>query len=357
MEKFDSISHFLQSGDFEYRVYDMGRKVWEIPNALFTQIENQEQQYPYPFQQKAWLALLFWPKDKQQEAVIWFLQFPVDELGFLKQASRDAFLINLLEQTGKNMQAKQTGEKAEDGLSESPFAFKPREDRLAMFHAIATTILDQEPSQHYQYAHDYLLSREEGGPGLEQWQFLGLQGLADVIARLKADNNETLLANVVASMPEVPLNSYAQALENVEFGETLFGALTARIKVELARDEINTALVAALIRAISPYTSSSYSGNEKITLLLDILHTPSADEIEILAAISGRSWRDLENESLRQAFVEKLTQQEQMAFSAIVSDLIMVPGMRELILGEMRSEDRSPELAKKFGAFMQGMEG
>ena len=350
MEKFDSISHFLQSGDFEYRVYDMGRKVWEIPNVLFTQIENQEQQYPYPFQQKAWLALLFWPKDKQQEAVIWFLQFPVDELGFLKQASRDAFIIDLLEQTGKNIQAKQAGDKAEDGLGESPFAFKPREDRLAMFHAIATTILDQEPSQHYQYAHDYLLAREEGGPGLEQWQFLGLQGLADVIARLHIDNNESLLAGVVAEMPEVPLSSYAQALENVVFGEVLFHALTARIKAEIVKSELNIALVAVLIRAIS-----SYSDNEKITVLLDIIQTPSADKIEIIAAISGRSWRDLENESLRQAFVEKLAQQEQMAFSAIIADLIMIPGMRELILGEMRSENRSPELAKKFGAFMQGM--
>ena len=350
MEKFDSISHFLQSGDFEYRVYDMGRKVWEIPNVLFTQIENQEQQYPYPFQQKAWLALLFWPKDKQQEAVIWFLQFPIDELGFLKQASRDAFIIDLLEQTGKNIQAKQAGDKAEDGLGESPFAFKPREDRLAMFHAIATTILDQEPSQHYQYAHDYLLAREEGGPGLEQWQFLGLQGLADVIARLHIDNNESLLAGVVAEMPEVPLSSYAQALENVVFGEVLFNALTARIKAEIVKSELNIALVAVLIRAIS-----SYSDNEKITVLLDIIQTPSADKIEIIAAISGRSWRDLENESLRQAFVEKLAQQEQMAFSAIIADLIMIPRMRELILGEMRSENRSPELAKKFGAFMQGM--
>jgi len=351
MEKFDSISHFLQSGDFEYRVYDMGRKVWEIPAALFTQIENQQQQYPYPFQQKAWLALLFWPKDKQQEAVIWFLQFPVDELGFLKQSSRDAFLIDLLEQTGKNIHAKQKGDKAEDGLSESPFAFKPREDRLAMFHALATTILDQQPSHHYQYAHDYLLSREQGGLGLEQWQFLGLQGLADVTTRLHLDNNEAFLTNAVAEMPEVPLSSYAQALENVEFGEALFHALTTRIKTELAKDEINIALVAALIRAISSYPSDE----DKITVLLNILQTPSANEIEIIAAISGRSWRDLEDDNVRQSFVERLAQQEQMAFSAIIADLIIIPRMRDLILGEMRSENRSPELVKKFGVFMQGV--
>lgn len=352
MEKFDSISHFLESGDFDYRVYDMGRKVWEIAPALFAQIENQEESYPYPFQQKAWLALLFWPNGKQQEAVIWFLQFPVDELGFLKQASRDAFLIDLLEQAGKNIQAKQTGEKVEDGLSESPFAFKPREDRLAMFHAIATKVLDQEPSQHYQYAHDYLLSRGQGGPGLEQWQFLGLQGLADVIARLQDDDNESLLVSAVANMPVIPLSSYAQALENVEFGEALFKEIVARIKAELDKDANDVAIIiSALIRAIS----SCSNGQERIKVLQEIMQSPFSDEIEIIAAISGRSWRDLEDQSLRQIFIEKLTQQDQMAFTAILADLIMIPGMRDLMLGEMRSENRSAELAKKFGVFMQGV--
>lgn len=351
MEKFDSISHFLQSGEFEYRIYDMGRKVWEIPSALFTQIENQQQQYPYPFQRRAWLALLFWPRDKQQQAVIWFLQFPVDELGFLKQTSRDAFLIDLLEQTGKNIQAKQTGEKIEDGLHKSSFAFKPREDRLAMLHAIATTILDQPPSSHYQYAHDYLCTKAAGGPGLEQWQFLGLQGLSDVIARLHIDNNESLLANAIAKMPEMPLSSYAEALENVDFGEALVKALFTRINAELAKDEVNIALLAILIRAISACPSSK----EKISILRHILHTPHAVEIEIIAAISGRSWRDLENDNLRQAFIEKLAEQEQVAFTAIIADLIMLPGMRELVLNVVRNENRSPQLAKKFGAFMQGV--
>ncbi len=351
MEKFDSISHFLQSGEFEYRVYDMGRKVWEIPNALFSEIENQKSQYPYPFQKKAWLALLFWPKDKQQDAVIWFLQFPVDELGFLKQASRDAFLIDLLEQAGKNIQAKQTGIEAQDGLAESPFAFKPREDRLAMFHAIATTTLEQQPSQHYQYAHDYLLTKETGGPGFEKWQFLGLQGIADVVARLHEDDNEGLLARALSDMPEAPLCSYAQTLENVKIHETLFKALLERIENEASEEKPNIALVAALVRALSTYPSNE----DKIFAIKAIMQKPIANEIEIIAAISARSWRDLENDSLRRIFVEKLAEQEQIGFSAIIADLIMIPRMRDLILGEMRSESRSPELAKKFDAFMHGV--
>lgn len=351
MEKFDSISHFLESGEFDYRIFDMGRKVWEIKSSLFKQIENQVVAYPYPFQKKAWMALLFWPKNKQEDAVIWFLQFPIDELGFLKQESRDGFLIDLLEQTGKNIQAKQQGEKIEDGLGESPFAFKPREDRLAMFHAIATHILNQAPSQHYQYAHDYLLSKEEGGPGFEQWQFLGLQGLADVIARLDVDNNEALLEQAVAEMPEPPLSSYAQSLENIEFGKGLFDALVSRINAESSKDEINVVLIAALIRAISSYPKSK----EKTVLLKGVLQSSLSAEIEIIAAISGRAWCELEDEEMCFLFVDKLAQQEQMAFSAILADLLMIPNMRELILGVMRSEQRSPELAKKFGLFMQGV--
>lgn len=349
MEKFDSISHFLESGDFEYRIYDMGRKVWEISSTSFNQIENQDEQYPYPFQQKAWLALLFWPKDKQKEAVIWFLQFPIDELGFLQQASRDAFLIDLLEQAGKNIQAKQQGEKIEDGLGESPFAFKPREDRLAMFHAIATKILSQTPSQHYQYAHDYLLPKIKGGPGFEQWQFLGLQGLADVIVRLDEDENEALLINAIKAMPEMPLSSYSQSLENIKITPELFDALLDRIDVETSKDVINVALVAALIRAVSSYSNQK----QRIKLLQTVMSSSLAEEIEIIAAITGRSWNDLKNDNLREVFIEALAQHEQMAFSAIIADLIQIPGMRELILNELRSENRTPELAKKFGAFMQ----
>ena len=54
-------------------------------------------------------------------------------------------------------------------------------------------------------------------------------------------------------------------------------------------------------------------------------------------------------------FLQALASHQQMAFNAIISDLIQIPGMRELILSAMRSEDGSPELAQKFGAFMQGV--
>ena len=351
MEQITTITQFLDSGDFDYRIFDMGRKVWEIPSELFGRIENQTEQYPYPFQQNAFLALLFWPKEKQQEAVIWFLQFPIDELGYLKQSSRDVFLIDLLEQTGKNIQAKQGGDKLEDGLRESPFSFKPKEDRLAMFHAIATKVLGQDPSQHYQYAHEYLVPKIDGGPGYEQWQFLGLQGIADVIARLSAEKNEFLLMQAIPEMPELPLSSYAQSLENIVFGEGLFNAFVMRIKAEVVADNTNVLLVATLIRAISSYPK----GAPRIKLIESVLQKSLADEVEIFAAISGRCWKDLQDKNLRKLFLEKLAQQDQIVFSAIMADLIMIPNMRKLVLEIVRGEDSTPELNRKFEVLTKDM--
>ena len=352
-QKFDSISHFLQTEAFQYRVFEMGRKVCEISNARFQQIESQQELYPYPFQQKASFALLFWPDKKENEAVIWFLQFPIDELGYLKQSSRDAFLIDILEQTGKNIQAKQTGEAPQDQLAESPFAFKPREDRLAMFHALATVILGQQPSKHYQYAHDYLLDKSDGGPGFEQWHFLGLQGIADVVARLHSDDNEALLSKAINTMPDTPLQSYAHALENIQFGEGLLSALLLRIGQELQKSPVNTGLVAGLIRAMSSFPPTQ----KKTDMLVKVLDSHMALEIEVLASVSGRCWNDLKDETLLRLFVEKLALQDSVAFNAILADLIMMPGLREPILMVMRNEQRSAKLAKKFGGFMQTISG
>ena len=85
MPKFDSITHFIQTSGFNYRVYEMGRKILPLSKQQFQQIEDQQAVYPFPFKQRAWLALLVWQPTRESEAVVWFLQFPVDELGYLKQ--------------------------------------------------------------------------------------------------------------------------------------------------------------------------------------------------------------------------------------------------------------------------------
>ncbi len=346
-ERFDSITHFLQTGGFNYRVFDMGRKINRIPDDEFENIENQKQLYPAPFQKKAWLALLFWGNGKQNEAVIWFLQFPIDELGFLKQEARDAFLIDLLEQTGKNIQAKKQGKRVLDELNESPFSFKPNPDRLAMFHALATKELGQKPSQYYQHTRNYL----SGDAGYEQWQFLGLQGIADVVARLDEDDNEALLAKAFNLMPDIPMLSFCNSLENSTPQEILTQALAKKLKLELEPKlglSINNQLVATLVRALSGAEPMSV----RQVLLQLVLASPVGKDIEVIAAISGRAWTDLYSQPVLITFVANLTEQTEMAFNAILSDLMMIPGMREKVLGVMRDPNQPKQLMDKFDQFL-----
>lgn len=350
MEKFDSITHFLESGEFEYRVFDMGRKVTPISSDDFDEIENQEVLYPYPLQQKAWLALLFWSNDnsskEKQEPVIWFLQFPIDEMGYLKQDARDGFLIGLLEQAGKNIQSKLSGGLVSDELNESPYAFKPLEDRLALFHAFATRALGQSPSRYYDATREYL----SGSLGFGQWQFLGLQGIADVVVRLDQDDNEKILAKAISSMPDTPLEVFCRALENMTLGESLSEALEQKI-MSLIKSEaiIEPLFLSMLMRA----SSGMGSKNQRERVLLAVLKSNAGKDVEILVAISGRAWNDLFSEKILSLFLLNLSNQDQKAFDAILKDLMMLPKLRSRIVRKLDNLHDLPKLAHRANEFLK----
>ncbi len=342
----NSITQFLLSGEFQYRVYDLGRKLTLLPNSLFQRIEAQKELYPYPFQQKAWLGLLFWSEADNTEATIWFLQFPIDELGYLKQASRDTFLQELLMHVGTNLQAQQSGSKMQDSLKESAFAFKPRQDRLAIFHAFATLELKQQASKYYQPVRIYL----QGKTGYDQWKSLGLQGIADIIARLHLDNNEHLLITALPHLPMTPLISFAENLEHNSIGVELSFTLHQCLQQALEEENSNSQLIAALIRAIS----SSPDKNVRQQIILQLLQTNSAKEIEVIAAIASRAWQDITTQKLLPFFMQALSYQHQDAFNIILIDLMGIPKMREPILKSLRDPERSALLSKRIGGFLGG---
>lgn len=346
-QQLESISDFLVMSGFQYRIFDMGRKIQRISNQTFAGIEAQQTQYPYPFQQKAWLAFLFWDEKKKQEPVIWFLSFPIDEMGLLKLESRDAFVRDLLENIGENMQAHLQGGAGQDSLKESPFSFKPREDRLAIFHALATVELNQAPSQHYEHTQQYL----RGEVGFDQWQFLGLQGVADVIARLKQDNNAESLAEALPELPDAPLDIFMQCLEHRRFSGRLSAAVSKRLEQEMEREEVQAPLLASLIRALS----SSDAQVERVRLLSELLRTELADNIDVLAAISGRCWADFNDEAFLHQFLEAASSQEQNIFNIILVDLMTLPEMRSKVLMGLRNPERSTALSKRIGGFMGGV--
>ena len=346
-KELETITDFLVLSGFQYRIFDLGRKIQKISNQTFAAIELQQTPYPYPFQQKAWIAILFWDKQKQQEPVIWFLSFPIDELGLLKLESRDAFVRDLMTNIGENMQAHLEGGIAKDSLKESPFSFKPREDRLAMFHALATVELNENPSSYYQATQEYL----SGRLGFEQWQFLGLQGISDVIARLDRDDNAAVLASAVSEMPDVPLDRFMQCLENVPYSGKLSAAVAKRVTKEMSLEGIQPALLASLLRALS----SSEAKAERHRLYTEVLSSDCKKEIEVITAISGRAWQDLKEDSLMLLFLESAALQEQEVFNILLVDLMTIPDMRPKVLAGLRNPERSTDLSKRIGSFMGGV--
>ena len=346
-QQLETISDFLVLSGFQYRIFDLGRKIQKISNQTFAAIELQQTQYPYPFQQKAWIAILFWDKQKKQEPVIWFLSFPIDELGFLKLESRDGFVRDLVSNIGENMQAHLDGGIAQDSLKESPFSFKPREDRLAMFHALATVELKEKPSQYYQPTQEYL----SGKLGFEQWQFLGLQGISDVVARLDEEDNAATIASALPNLPDVPLDRFMQCLENVRYSGKLSVALAKRIANEMSVEPKQAPLMASLLRALS----GSEAKSERLRVVNEVLATDWRQEIEVLAAISGRAWTDLKDDATMQQFLEAAALQEQDVFNILLVDLMTIPDMRAKVLVGLRSPERSPALSKRIGSFMGGV--
>lgn len=362
-----SISDFLQASGFSYHVYDLGRRVQAIPPTLFAEIEQQTLAYPYPLKQAAWLGIIFYQTPEQseqseqssqnttyttQQPVIWFLKFPLDEMGLLSLQARDGFLQQLLKHLGENIKALNDGEQLTDALQESPFAFKPKQERLAMFHALMTQRLALSPSQYYSHVQDYL----KGKLGFEQWAFLGLQGMADLVARLATkdessqQSNQQLLSQAITQLPDTPLILFAQLLENVVIDETLSKALQQRLSQAMA-EQAPLGLIVALLQGLS----NSDTPELRYAVWRQLLNSDYGKQLDVLVVLSGRAWHDLRHDDLLTLYLEQAAQGEQAHFNALLLDLMALPDMRPAILALMEQGQCSLPLTVRFRHFKQGL--
>ena len=344
MNNFETITAFLKQTGTQFRIFDLGRRVTQITPQLFLQIEEGEQPYPYPLQQHAWLAILCWNDNTPENHFVWFLKFPLDEYTQLSKIARDDFLFHILESVGQHALNDQASDVDNSVAQESSYGFTPKQETMAIFHAKASTTLGLAPSQYYQHARDYLA----GGPGYEQWAFVGLQGIADICARLENDNNAELLKSAIPHLPDTPFEMLCHCLENEALPENLFKAISSRTQQALSSNEKQPRLIASTIRALSMYPDAP----QRQQLLFEILSSEYATSIEVLAAIAGRNWQDLHNPELCHQFMEALAanEQGQEAFNAISADLLFIPGMREILMEEFRSPQRSTVLSSAIGA-------
>ncbi|MFT5307588.1 MAG: hypothetical protein ACI9NA_001412 [Gammaproteobacteria bacterium] len=327
-----TISQLVQRSGAQMRVFDLGRRIGEISTTDFEAIELLAKPYPAPYLKHAWLGIFSWNPDKPGQHNIWFLKLPLDEQNVLLPGPRDTFLEHWL----RVVQAptKQHGD--------APCSYKPDGNRMAYFHALALRTLEQPATQYYATARAYL----SGDNGWQNWQQLGLQGLAEVVARIDEDNNDVLLCQAMPKMAAVPRNVLLGFLENATPGLNLTLAISDSL-AQVVADNASAADLAAFARGLS----GSSSVPQRQQLLGAILAHPEARSIEVLSAIGSRCWLDLSDERL-QIYLEHLAAVGQDSFITLIADLMTLPSMRERILAAFRNPERSDTLSAAIGKLM-----
>jgi hypothetical protein len=308
--------------------------------------------YPQPLQQQAWFALVLQGEENPgaSDPLIWFLRFPLDEQGKLLQAARDDFMLQLIEHLSPAQSIEQNRE-IENTLEQSPYAFQPKQERLAAFHARLTVELNQAPSRYYEHARHYF----DGELGWDQWSFIGYQGIADVAARYACDENSERIASSIPRLPPAPLEALCHCLENESIPPLISRALLQRTDEALKHPSPDPQVVTAVLRGISRSNASEHR-RQAAGLVLD---HPIAQRSDVLAALAGRLWEELCDETLCSRFLERLARndQGQTFFDQILSDLLYLPDTRKCLLKRLRDPARSDALGHAIGSFFSRIQG
>ena len=332
MPEIQSLSDLLREAGLQYRVFDLGRRVTVIERRHFSEMEAGNRPYAYPLLRQAWMGIVFWDPADQAHNAVWFVKWPLDEQGLPVPAARDDFLRRVLDRRSRDDGAKGW---MGDVLEANPYAFRPAEERMAVFHAKAGLMMGQPPSAHYEVVRAYLRAPSRG-----DWTTLGYQGIADVAARLDADGNAELLAAAIPGMPTQPLTAFCQCLENMRVPLPIAEALAERAGKAASAEE-----VAACIRGLSHTQATDLRDGTIGTLLFRDM----GKEKEVLSAISNRAWESLRSDHLAGLFLNRLAGCEQALFNAVMADLLYLPGMRESLLTAMRNPERPPHVAAAIG--------
>lgn len=303
------LADFLSAGGARYQVYDMGRRV--TPLADFAAIAGGQRPYAYPLQQQAWLGILFW----QQQPYVWFVKLGLDEQGLINQGHAAQFMAQVLT-------AMQEGR---DALPDNPYTFTPSDEKRAAFHSQARLFLGEPASLYYEQAAAFTQGQHQ------DWQRLGLQGLADLAVR---DRHTEAFIAMVAKAPLPVLQALAGQLENLTIAKLLADALWARF------DEAPLVLARALAR-------STYAAEATDRLL------SAAVDINTLAVIAGRLFDTLvEPQRLTDYLTQAASVEQGQYFNDLFADLVMLPQLRPALLAKLRDPERSEILAKAMGGLI-----
>jgi len=333
MTEITTLSQFLTTANTQFQVYDMGRRVQHIDMMAFNEIENLNSPYPSPLQGHAQFAIVFW--DASQQHYIWFLKLPLDERGLLSPAPRTQFIKMIVEALGRDP-AQTLSEEQQQKLANHPFAFKPSAEKLAIFNALVRKQLGDKASPQYEFAYQYI----SGQVKTENWQEIGLQGIADICVRAnELDHLNHLKACFEYASTEVQV-AICQCLEHLTIDKRLAEIILAKL---IAADKTTKLYYLRALASHSPMAQEA------------ILHLAQSQllDADALITIAARNWTVLKHDASRTIYLEALATQEQHFFNQIFADIVVIPMLRTQMLAELRNPNRSPQLSAAIGGLFK----
>ncbi|WP_417355816.1 DUF3549 family protein [Gallaecimonas pentaromativorans] len=302
-----NLADFLAASGARYQVFDLGRRVSPLPQSDFERYASGQAPYPYPLQRQAWLGILFW----KEQPYVWFVRLGLDEQGLINQGQAAQFMAQVLAAM----------KEGKDALPDNPYTFVPSEEKRAAFHSQARLYLGQGASLFYEEAAAFARGQ------LDDWQRLGLQGLADLVAR---DRQSDHFIAFIASAPEPVLAQVAIQLENYPIDTALAEALWQRVN----------ALPQLIARALAQSPLQTEAADKLLAL----------GDIQSLLVIAGRLWEALMDNARLGRFLEAAARcDDGRHFQALFADLVMVPALRSQLLAKLRDPARSDILGQAIG--------
>ena len=355
MDSINTLSEFLLESGSQYRIFDMGRRVTPIDTSIFSDFEHVITPYPYPLQQHAFVAVVFWNpqhvlandtpgNSSSNQHYVWFLKLPLDEKGLLEQASRSQFLDLVIQALGRSLE-KTPNKEQQSALDHNPIIFKPSEQKLAAFTSQIKQVMKLPPSEFMSPALDYLQHSESH----DKWQSVGYQGLCDITARISDPLFNQAITNALPSLPEESFCALCCALENVEVDNALAIKL-----LTILTTSINDNNFIKIIHAARALSSSK--NNEIARHVFELLisyEAPSSELLDVLILMSGRYWTAMQESLSALMYLEKVAAAdvEQDIFNQLFSDLVFIPSCREAVLFVYQTPNRSSKLTQYFTNF------
>ncbi|ART83484.1 hypothetical protein CBP31_13335 [Oceanisphaera profunda] len=335
----NTLSEFLTQAGTEFRLFDLGRRLQAIEPADFLAIEAQQRPYPWPLQRHAWLAVCYWQTHSPEQPYIWFLKLPLDERGLFNNGAVKYFLAALVEQLGQDLTAPLSDEQQQK-LAQTPFTFAPSQEKLAAFHARLGLALNTAPSHFYQGTLDFLATPEQ-----HDWQQLGLQGLAEVAARLQQDVSlSQLLARQWPQLPVPVQTALCQQCEHQPLPDNINHLLLDAVNHELERHTPDDERIALLLRATAA-SPAFVARQQKIATLLSL-----APSQALMLCLVARLWQELTDETLLLQYLSQLAERHGDLFNGVFSELVSMPALRPLILSNLHNATLAPALKDALGA-------